>query len=35
MWNKFLRNPLHIVKDYELKNCFGNRGVAQRFVKNI
>ena len=35
MRNKFLRNPLHIVKDYELRKLLGNRGVAQQFVKNI
>ena len=36
MWNKFLRNPLHIVKDYELRKLlWQSGGEAQRSVKNI
>lgn len=35
MWNKFLRNPIHIVKDYELRKLLWQSGGAQRFVKNI
>ena len=36
MCNKFLGNPLHIVKDYELRKLlWQSGGVAQRFVKNI
>ena len=34
MWNKFLRNPLHIVKDYELRKL-ATGGGAQRSAKNI
>lgn len=26
MWNKFLRNPLHIVKDYELRKLLWQSG---------
>lgn len=33
MWNKFLRNPLHIVKDYELRKLLWQSGGAQRFAK--
>ena len=35
MWNKFLRNPLHIVKDYELRKLLWQSGGAQRSAKNI
>ena len=35
MRNKFLRNQLHIVKDYELRKLLWQSGGAQRFVKNI
>ena len=35
MWNKFLRNPLYIVKDYELRKLLWQSGGAQRFAKNI
>lgn len=36
MWNKFLRDPLHIVKDYELRKLLWQSGVgAQRSAKNI
>ena len=35
MWNKFLRNPLHIVKDYELRKLLwqlgGHRGLQKIF----
>ena len=34
MWNKFLRNPLHRVKDYELRKLLWQSG-AQRSEKNI
>ena len=34
MWNKFLRNPLHIVKDYELRKLLWQSG-GQRSAKNI
>lgn len=43
MWNKFLRNPLHIVKDYELRKLLwqswgGHSGLqkifdVQRYIK--
>ena len=26
MWNKFLRDPLHIVKDYELRKLLWQSG---------
>ncbi len=35
MWNKFLRNQLHIVKDYELRKLLWQSGGAQRSAKNI
>lgn len=37
MWNKFLRDPLHIVKDYELRKLLwqSGGGGAQRSAKNI
>lgn len=35
MWNKFLRDPLHIVKDYELRKLLwqSGGGGAQRSAK--
>ena len=30
MWNKFLRNPLHIVKDYELRKLLWQSGETVR-----
>ena len=36
MWNKFLHNPFHIVKDYELRKLlWQSGGGAQRSAKNI
>ena len=34
MWNKFLRNPLHIVKDYELRKLLWQSGGTE-VCKNI
>lgn len=36
MWNKFLRNPLHIVKDYELRKLLWQSGgteVCKKYLK--
>lgn len=37
MWNKFLRNPLHIVKDYELRKLLwqsgGGTAVCKKYLK--
>lgn len=35
MWNKFLRNPLHIVKDYELRKLLWQSGGHSGLQKNI
>lgn len=36
MWNKFLRKPLHIVEDYELRKLlWQSGGGAPQSVKNI
>ena len=37
MWNKFLHNPLHIVKDYELRKLLwqsgGGTAVCKKYLK--
>lgn len=37
MWNKFLRNPLHIVKDYELRKLLwqsgGGTAVCKKYLR--
>lgn len=36
MWNKFLRNPLHIVKDYGLRKLLwqsGGTAVCKKYLK--
>lgn len=33
MWNKFLRNPLHIVKDYELRKLLWQSGETVRKLR--
>ena len=36
MWNKFLHNPLHIVKDYELRKLLWQSGgteVCKKYLK--
>ena len=36
MWNKFLRDPLHIVKDYELRKLlWQSGGGGQRGLQKI
>ena len=35
MWNKFLRNPLHLVKDYELRKLLWQSGGGHRGLQKI
>ena len=35
MWNKFLRKPLHIVKDYELRKLLWQSGGGTAVCKKI
>ena len=35
MWNKFLRNPLHIVKDYELRKLLWQSGGGPSGLQKI
>ena len=35
MWNKFLRNPFHIVKDYELRKLLWQSGGGHSGLQKI
>lgn len=35
MWNKFLRNPLYIVKDYELRKLLWQSGGGHSGLQKI
>ena len=35
MQERFLTNPFHIVKDYELRKMLGQSGGAQQYARNI
>lgn len=35
MWDKFLRNPLHIVKDYELRKMLWQSGGGHSGLQKI
>ena len=35
MWTKFLRNPLHIVKDYQLTKLLWQSGGGHRGLQKI